>query len=65
MSKLQTALRNKYESDIALAKANIETWESSHPGIADHINFTETLEKEVEKIAHALDMLEALDHLQQ
>ena len=64
MSDIVNALKTKYESEIAIAKVNIKTWEQGgHPGIADHINYTETLEKEVEKIAHALDMLEALDQL--
>jgi hypothetical protein len=30
-------------------------------GVAEHIDYSETVEKELEKISHAKDMIEALD----
>jgi len=53
-------LRGKYESDIAQAKANINIFLSQNIGVADHINFIETLDGELEKLAKAKDMLDAL-----
>tara|TARA_R110000824_G_scaffold5961_2_gene27337 strand:- start:1654 stop:1827 length:174 start_codon:yes stop_codon:yes gene_type:complete len=50
----------KYESDIEQSKANINTFLSQNIGVADHINFTETLDSELEKLAKAKDMLDAL-----
>ena len=56
-------LRNKYQNQIDIAKANIAMFLASPQGVAEHIDFSETIEKELEKIAHANDMLEALEHL--
>jgi len=66
MSKNQLirVLRTKYESDIEQAKANINTFLSQNIGVADHINFTETLDGEIEKLAKAKDMLDALEDIE-
>ena len=56
-------LRAKYESDIAQAKANINIFLSQNIGVADHINFIETLDGELEKLARAKDMLDALEDI--
>jgi hypothetical protein len=56
-------LRAKYESDIAQAKANIDIFLSQNIGVADHINFIETLDGELEKLARAKDMLDALEDI--
>ena len=65
MSKPQLlkVLRAKYESDIAQAKANIDIFLSQNIGVADHINFIETLDGELEKLARAKDMLDALEDI--
>ena len=65
MSKKQLlkVLRAKYEAEIAQAKANINTFLSQNIGVADHINFTETLDSELEKLAKAKDMLGALEDI--
>ena len=65
MSKPQLlkVLRAKYESNIAQAKANINIFLSQNIGIADHINFIETLDGELEKLARAKDMLDALEDI--
>jgi hypothetical protein len=56
-------LKSKYQNQIDIAKTNIDIFLASPQGVAEHIDFTETVEKELEKIAHANDMLEALGHL--
>jgi hypothetical protein len=56
-------LRSKYQNQIDIAKTNIAMFLASPQGVAEHIDFSETIEKELEKIAHANDMLEALEHL--
>jgi hypothetical protein len=56
-------LKDKYQNQIDTAKTNIDIFLASPQGVAEHIDFTETVEKELEKIAHANDMLEALGHL--
>jgi hypothetical protein len=53
-------LKSKYENDIAIAKTNIDIFLSSLQGVAEHIEYSETIEKELEKIANAQDKLEAL-----
>jgi|10_taG_2_1085330.scaffolds.fasta_scaffold28636_5 hypothetical protein len=66
MSKKQLikVLKAKYESDRDQAKANINTFLSQNIGVADHINFTETLDGEIEKLAKAKDMLDALEDIE-
>ena len=54
----------KFENQISTAKTNIDIFLANPQGVAEHIDFSATVEKELEKIAHATDMLEALDHLQ-
>ena len=56
-------LKSKYQNQIDIAKTNIDMFLASPQGVAEHIDFSETVEKELEKIAHANDMLEALEHL--
>jgi hypothetical protein len=56
-------LRAKYQNQIDISKVNIELFINNPQGVAEHIDYSETVEKELEKIAHAHDMLEALDQL--
>jgi hypothetical protein len=56
-------LKSKYQNQIDIAKTNIAMFMASPQGVAEHIDFSETVEKELEKIAHANDMLEALEHV--
>ena len=63
MSKVLDNLKAKYENEINISKTNIEMFLASPQGVAEHIDFTETVEKELEKIAHAHDMIEALAEL--
>ena len=63
MSNVLTNLKAKYENQINISKTNIEMFLASPQGVAEHIDFSETVEKELEKIAHAHDMIEALEQL--
>ena len=53
----------KYQNQIEISKTNITLFINNPQGVAEHIDYSETVEKELEKIAHAHDMLEALDVL--
>ena len=50
-------LKAKYQNQIDMSKNNINMFLASPQGVAEHIDFAETVEKELEKIAHAHDML--------
>ena len=56
-------LKAKYQNQIDMSKNNFNMFLASPQGVAEHIDFAETVEKELEKIAHAHDMLEALEQL--
>ena len=63
MNMKETVINNlkaKYINQMQIAKCNIDIFLASPQGVAEHIDFSETIEKELEKIAHANDMLEAL-----
>ena len=57
---LLNALRKKYEGDIAVAKANIEVYRKNPVGIGEHSNLVEAVDSEVEKLAEAIDKLNAI-----
>jgi hypothetical protein len=63
MNRLLDNLKAKYENQIEISKTNIELFLASPQGVAEHIDYVDTVEKELEKIAHAHDMLEALGEL--
>ena len=60
MNFLFEALIAKLEGEIEVAKANIKVYERNSVGIGEHGDIVETIEKEVEKIAHAQDKIEAI-----
>lgn len=60
MNFLFEALIAKLEGEIEVAKANIKVYERNSVGIGEHGDIVETIEKEVEKIAHAHDKIEAI-----
>ena len=60
---IKEALIKKLEGDIATAEADLRVFLEDPKGVAEHIDFVETAEKELEKLAHAKDKLEALDDL--
>jgi hypothetical protein len=61
--QLLKQLKSKYETEIEIAKTNIEMFLASPQGVAEHIEYSQTVEKELEKISRANDMLEALARL--
>lgn len=63
MSKILQNLKSKYENDVDMAKTNIQMFLEKNVGVAEHIDYASTIVTELEKIAHAKDMLEALNEL--
>ena len=63
MSKLLETLKHKYEAEIAVHKNNVETFLSNKVGVADHINYAETVEKELEEIAKYKDLISAINEI--
>jgi len=57
---IYSALKNKLEGDIAVAKTNIEIYMTNTVGIGEHIDIVETVEKELDKLSAAEDKLETL-----
>ena len=60
MNELMKALQKKYESDIAVAKANIEVYLKNPAGIGEHPDIVEAVNSQVKHIADAEDKLEVL-----
>ena len=60
MNELMKALRKKYESDIAVAKASIEVYLKNPAGIGEHPDIVEAVNSQVQHIADAEDKLEVL-----
>ena len=57
---IYSALKNKLEGDISVAKTNIEIYMTNTVGIGEHIDIVETVEKELDKLSAAEDKLETL-----
>ena len=57
------SLESKYDSEIKSAKANLIPYLGDMPpvGIGEHSDLTETVEKEIQKIANAQEMLDAIE----
>ena len=47
-------LKKKYSNEIDIARTNIEIFLSSPQGVAEHIDYSETIEKELQKILSSL-----------
>lgn len=62
-NKVLTKLRSKYQAEIDLHKTNIEVFIENSVGVADHINYGDTIEKELEQIAKYKDLIDALDEV--
>ena len=56
-------LKKKYSNEIDIARTNIEIFLSSPQGVAEHIDYSETIAKELQKIAQASDMIESITYL--
>jgi len=60
MNYLLTALCEKLEGDIAVAKANIQVYQTNPAGIGEHPDVVEAVESQIEIIANAEDKLHAI-----
>ena len=60
MNYLLEALGKKLEGDIAIAKANIKTYERNSIGIGEHPELVQAIEMEVDKLATAEDKLSSI-----
>lgn len=60
MNYLLEALCKKLEGDIAMAFANIKTYERNVVGIGEHPEIVQAIEMEVAKLSEAEDKLEAI-----
>ena len=60
MNYLLEALCKKLEGDVAIAKANILTYQRKSVGIGEHPEIVEAIETEVAKLAEAEDKLETV-----
>ena len=63
MSKatMTSALRARYEADIAEADVTINIYLNSSVGIGEHPQHLEEIDKQLDKIAQAEEKLDALD----
>ena len=57
---LLKALCKRYEGEIAIAKANINVYMENPVGIGDHPNIVAAVDSEIEKLAGAIDKLNAV-----
>ena len=57
---LLDALRQKYEGEIAAAKANIYVYTTNPAGIGEHSNIVAAVDSEIEKLTTATDKLNIL-----
>ena len=60
MSNLLKALRKKLRGDIAVAKANIQVYQTPPAGIGEHPNLVEAVESQIEIIAEAEDKIQVI-----
>ena len=60
MNYLLSALCKKLEGEIAVAHANIKTYERNSIGIGEHPELLQAIETQVEIIAHAEDKLNVI-----
>ena len=54
------ALEKKYEAQRSQAEANIKVYMEKPVGVGEHIDIVETVDKEMQKISKANEMLEEL-----
>ena len=60
MNPLLEALCKKLEGEIAMAKANIQVYQTNPAGIGEHQDLVEAIETQVEKLATAEDKLASI-----
>ena len=60
---IKDALIKKVEADIEMGKAELNTFFENPQGVAEHIDYIETVEKKVQALALARAKLDALKSL--
>ena len=60
---IKEALIKKLEGDVALSETNLRTFLEKPIGVAEHIDYVETAEKELIKLTDAKDKLATLKDL--
>ena len=55
-----SALKRKYEADIAIAKAELDTYFESSVGVAEHPHIIESMDKLMTELANAQEKLACL-----
>ena len=60
---IKEALIKKLEGDVAAAEADLRVFLADPKGVAEHIDYVETAEKKLDKLAHAEDKLSSLKNL--
>tara|TARA_Y100001937_G_C6945342_1_gene252230 strand:+ start:276 stop:503 length:228 start_codon:yes stop_codon:yes gene_type:complete len=62
-SQMLIALKHKYQAQIELSKNNIRIFTTDPTGVAEHIDYASTVEKELEKMMQARGLLLELDEI--
>ena len=57
---IKQALVKKIEADVEMGKAELKTFFENPQGVAEHIDYIETVEKKVQALALAQAKLDAL-----
>ena len=55
-----SALKRKYEADMAIAKAELDTYFESSVGVAEHPHIIESMDKLMTELANAQEKLACL-----
>lgn len=61
MKHINDAMKSYLEGQLAYHTANCKIFAQNMVGVAEHGNFMETYEKELENVAKYKELLEALD----
>jgi len=60
-AQMITALRKRFEGEIASAQMNVEVYLQNPTGIGEHPDIVEAVEQELAKLAEADEKLETLN----
>lgn len=64
MQHINVAMRKYLEGKLAYHQANYNTFTSNMVGVAEHGDYMETLEKELENVAKYQELLDALTFME-
>ena len=60
---IANALKKKLEADVEAARSDLEVFLNNPIGVAEHIDYVETAEKELIKLTDAKDKLKTIKEL--